>query len=188
MSSPLKLLLPVVLDTSIHDRTKFCSGVSELDDFLKTKARKEADSNLNKTFVLTLEENPSEIVGYYTLSGKQINISDLPTQITKKLPKYNSIGATLLGRFAVDEKYQSSTCPGQKIGSLLLNDAKLRAWNASKSVGSFALVVDVLVGEKGDPTGFYLKYDFIQFQDDQSKLFLPMSTIEKTLQSAGLIS
>lgn len=187
MQRPIALLRPIPLDIKVHDRDSFCSGVSELDQFLKLRARKEAEQNLNKTFVLCPKENPSEIAGYYTLSNKQINTSDLPDAVTKKLPRYKSIGATLLGRLAVTEKFQSANCPGQHIGAMLLNDAKLRAWNASKSVGSFALIVDVLVGEKGDPTNFYTKYDFVQFPEDRRRLYLPMCSIEKALRASGLI-
>jgi hypothetical protein len=184
----LDLLLPAVLDTSVHNRESFSCGVKELDLFLQTKARKEGDHNLNKTFVLTLKVDPSVIVGYYTLSNKQILVGDLPQELTKKLPKYNSLGATLLGRFAIDAKYQHDYCPGLGFGKILLTDAKLRAWKASQSVGSFALIVDILVGEKGDPSEFYRKYGFLPFPSDTTKLFLPMATIEKTLRHASLIS
>jgi hypothetical protein len=58
-------------------------------------------------------------------------------------------------------------------------------WNLA--TGSFAIVVDVLTGEKGDPTGFYMNYDFMPFADNPKKLFLPMKTVEQTLRQAGLI-
>jgi len=64
----------------------------------------------------------------------------------------------------------------------------LRSWQASKTVASFGLVVDVLTGEKGDPTGFYVKYDFRPFPEDATKLILPMSAIEKSLKILRLIS
>jgi GNAT superfamily N-acetyltransferase len=179
----LDLLAPVPFDADLHDRNSFSCGVSQLDSFLKTKARKESEANINKTFVLTLKNAPSEIVGYYTLSATHINVTDLPTDLVKKLPRYNHLGVTLLGRFAIAENYI-----GQGIGGLLLNDVKLRCWLTAQSVASFALIVDVLVGEKGDPTDFYRKYDFTPFPNEPSKFYLSMVTIEKTLRVAGLIS
>lgn len=187
MQKPIQLLLPMPLDAKLHDREAFSCGVSELDTFLKTRARKEAEQNLNKTFVLTRAEKPQEIIGYYTLSTRHIPVNDMPAELSKRLPRYNHLGVTLLGRFAIAEKYQSTTAPKQSLGALLLTDVKLRTYKAAQSVASFGLLVDVLVGEKGDPTGFYLKYDFQRFPHNQSRLFLPMKTIEKTLRAANLI-
>jgi hypothetical protein len=187
VQQPLALLAPVPLDADLHDRDSFTCGVSQLDLFLKTKARKESEANINKTFVLTLKDIPSEIVGYYTLSATRMRVSDLPQDLIKKLPRYDHLGVTLLGRFAIAEKYQHASLPGHGLGKLLINDVKLRSWITSNSVASFALIVDVLVGEKGDPTGFYLKYDFVPFPHEPRKLFLSMATIEKTLRVAGLI-
>jgi hypothetical protein len=183
----LTLNQPVILDVAKHNRAAFICGVSELDVFIKEKAKKEAEQNLNKTFVLTSKERPAEIIGYYTLSPKHIKTADLPIELTGRLPRYNNIGVTLLGRFAIADKYQSATRKDLRLGTLLLNDAKFRAWRASQEIGSFALIVDVLVGEKGDPTAFYLRYDFIQFPNKPNQLYLPMKTIEKSLRTSGLI-
>lgn len=181
MTASLRLHATVLLDANKHDRGKFSSGVSELDNFLHQRARKESELNFSKTFVLTAEELPGRIVGYYTISPKHINTFDLPADLTRRLPKYNELGVTLLGRFAIDEEFS-----GKGIGAHLLTDIKLKVWNLS--TGSFGIVVDVLIGEKGDPTAFYLKFDFIRFPDTEKKLFLPMKTIEQTLKKAGLIS
>jgi hypothetical protein len=156
--------------------------VSELDLFFQERARKESELSLSKTFVLTADEVPDEILGYYTISPKHINTTDLPPELTKRLPKYNELGVTLLGRFAIAEEFQRA---GFGLGTFLLNDVKYRVCNLG--TGSFGIVVDVLVGEKGDPTAFYLSYDFIPFPDNPRKLFLPMKTIEQTLRKAGLI-
>ena len=182
MNLGLTLLPTELLDPLKHDREAFRSGVKELDLFLHQKARKEADHNLSKTFVLTASDPPRQILGYYTISPKHINTTDLPSELTRKLPRYNELGVTLLGRFAIAEAYQQGDFG---LGRHLLTDVKYRVWNLA--TGSFAIVVDVLMGEKGDPTGFYLKYDFMPFVDNQKKLFLPMKTVERTLRDANLI-
>jgi len=182
VSEPLTLQPTELLDPHKHDRNSFKCGVKELDHFLWERARKESDLNLSKTFVLTTAEHPEAILGYYTLSPKHITTSDLPNELTKRLPRYNEIGVTLLGRFAIAEQFQRR---GLGLGGHLLTDAKHRVWNLSTN--SFGLLVDVLIGEKGDPTDFYLGYDFQPFPDNRTKLFLPMKTIERTLREAGLI-
>ncbi len=131
---------------------------------------------------MTAYEQPELIIGYYTISPKHINTSDLPPELTQRLPRYNELGVTLLGRFAIAEMYQRSN---YKFGQHLLNDVKYKVWNLA--TGSFGIVVDILVGEKGNPTGFYLAYDFLPFPDNSKKLFLPMKTLEMTLRAAGLI-
>ncbi len=189
MAGKLTLRPTELLDISKHDRSSFKCGVSELDLFFQERARKESELNLSKTFVLTAEEVSNGILGYYTISPKHINTTDLPSELTKRLPKYNELGVTLLGRFAIAEEFQR-TGHGlgtflHGLGTFLLNDVKYRVWNLA--TGSFGIVVDVLVGEKGDPTDFYRSYDFIPFLDNPRKLFLPMKTIEQTLRKAGLI-
>lgn len=175
------------LDTEKHDRAEFTCGVSALDRFIKKQARKESDLNYSNTFVLTAKEQPKRILGYYTLSSDGIPMSDLPAEVTKKLPRYDRIPVTLLGRMAVSDTLDSELRKQLRIGEILITDAKFRAWSGAQSIASFALVVDVLVGEKGDPTEFYKKYDFVKFPDTSTKLYLPMNTIEKTLMRAGII-
>ncbi len=70
--------------------------------------------------VLTCLEQPGRILGFYSLSSKQIDVSDLPPELTKKLPKYNSLGATLLGRFAIDEEFTHDKAPELRLASIYL--------------------------------------------------------------------
>ena len=49
------------------------------------------------------------------------------------------------------------------------------------------MIVDVLIADKSDPTEFYLKYDFVRFPDQPRKLYVTMTTIEKTLERCGII-
>lgn len=109
----------------------------------------------------------------------------MPSKLIKKLA-YKSIGTTLLGKLAVDKRWQRNNC-NLRLGEHLLLHAMLSSWKAAQSVASWALVVDILVGEQGDPTEFYLRKGFIPFQDSKARLFLPMHTIESTLRAAQLI-
>jgi predicted N-acetyltransferase YhbS len=170
------------LDPKRHKREDFSCGVSALDHFLKTNARKEAP-DLSVTFALTCEEEPGEIIGYYSLNATNLQADDLPPELMKKLGCYGVVPATLLGRLAVAEKYQRSEL---RVGELLLTDAMLKAHIASKSVASFGLIVDVLKGAKGDPTGFYKRFGFIECIETRTKMFIPMKTITQILKAAGL--
>ena len=94
----------------------------------------------------------------------------IPAEFQKKLPNsYKSIPTTLLGRLAIDNRFQK-----QGIGKLLLIDALRRSYKISKSIGSFAVVVDPIDKEAEQ---FYDKYGFIKLPDS-GKMFLPMNTIK----------
>lgn len=182
--SDLNAAEPITKD---HDRESFTSGVSKLDNFLRDCAIRDAEKNVSRTFVLTLKKHPKKVIGYYSLSSLLVPAHELPAILTKKLPNYKSIGTTLLGKLAVAELWQRDKC-ALRIGEHLLVDAMAKAWVASQHVASYALVVDILVGEKGDPTGFYAKNQFMPFQDDPMRWFLPMATIEQTLRTSGIIA
>ena len=73
-----------VLDKS-HPRAKFESGNSEVDQWLKKSALQSQRKHLTTSKVL-LDEN-RKIAGYYSLAFSQIDFSDLPVDLAKKLPR-----------------------------------------------------------------------------------------------------
>ena len=77
--------------------------------------------------------------------------------------------ATLLGRLAVDSRYQ-----GKGDGEVLIIDALGRALQATSEVASYAVVVDA-INERA--RSFYEQYEFCGFPDQKLRLFLPMKTI-----------
>src|SRR5690348_14863968 len=87
-----------ILDASLHNRGGFSCESPELTDFLRTRARKEAQARASACFVLVRIEDPARIAGYYTLSATTIELAKLPAEVTKKLPRYPHLPATLLGR------------------------------------------------------------------------------------------
>ncbi len=91
----------------------------------------------------------------------------------KKLPKYPSLPATLIGRLAVDKTIQ-----GEGVGEKLLVDALIRAYQHSQDIGSIAIVVDAIDEQA---KRFYLHYDFLAFDGYDQKLFLPMVEVKKLL-------
>jgi GNAT superfamily N-acetyltransferase len=151
-----------------HDRNDFDCGKDLLNNYLKSQAGQDVKRKLSACFVLA-EGKSNKIKGYYTLSNSSIPLHSLPESIQVKLPKsYKSIPITLLGRLAIDKKYQ-----GQGIGKILLIDALRRSYQISYELGSFAVVVDPMdqAAER-----FYLKYDFVKLPDSE-KMFIPMKTL-----------
>ena len=88
-----------------HDRVVFSCGIDALDTYLQKRASQEAKKKIATTFVM-VESLTSEVIGYYSLSATNILFTDLPDETARKLPKYPNVPATLLGRLAIDSRYQ----------------------------------------------------------------------------------
>lgn len=172
MSANPKIIIQC-LDPTIHDREGFDCGVSELNDYLARRARKEVAAGVAACFVATEEEHGSRIVGYYTLSAATIKRTSLPENLVKKLPRYQELPATLLGRLAV-----AADRNGRGIGTRLLFSAMTRCLDASTEIGALALVTD----PKNDAAAeFYGRFGFQPLVSD--RLFLPMQDIKQLLSA-----
>jgi GNAT superfamily N-acetyltransferase len=155
--------------TSAHRKKDFCCGKEMLDNYIHKQASQDVKRKLSACFVL-IDGSSNIIKGYYTLSNNSVPLSLIPENVKKRLPKsYKSIPSTLLGRLAVNKKNQR-----QGIGKILLIDALKRSYLISKSMGSFAVIVDPL---DSDAERFYTKYGFITLPDS-GKMFLVMKTIK----------
>lgn len=152
-----------------HRKNEFSCGKDLLDNYLHKQAKQDIKRKLSACFIISDKESKL-IKGYYTLANNSIPQDFIPKEFQNKLPKsYSSIPTTLLGRLAVDNRFQA-----KGIGKLLLIDALKRCYEISKSIGSFAVVVDPL---DDDAVKFYNRYGFIKLPDS-GKMFLPMNTIK----------
>ena len=118
-------------------------------------------------FVLVLPDGA--IGGYYTLSATGVKLTEFPADITRKLPRYPLVPATLLGRLAVDRRQQ-----GKGYGRFLLADALYRA--ARSEVASFAVIVDA---KDDSARRFYERESFLALPEQPMKLLRPMADIRR---------
>lgn len=154
-----------------HDRAGFTCSNPTLDDFIRTKARKERDAGYGSVFAMVDAAAPTTIAGYYTLSAHSIDISALDDRLRKKLPKYPVIPVTLLGRLA-----RASFLKGTRAGETILIDALTKSVRSAADIGSHAVVVDAIDDRAGE---FYRRYGFIPVKNDARRLYLPMETVRK---------
>lgn len=154
------------LDAS-HDRAGFTCGVAALDEYLQRQASQDVKRRVAAVFVMVREDQPQRILGFYTLASYAVETSGLPDETARKLPRYPTTPATLIGRLAraVDQ-------PG--LGSLLLADALGRILASTSQVASALVVVDA---KDALAEEFYRKHGFLSFGGPHRKLFLPMKTI-----------
>jgi GNAT superfamily N-acetyltransferase len=140
--------------------------VPELNAFLKEKARPYIKRGLCAVHVFS---DNNAIAGYYTLSASSVKPAKMPPEIARKYPRSLPVPCWILGRLAVDKKFQ-----GQGIGEALLMAACGKVLEMSQNAGGWCLIVDAK-DEKAKQ--FYLKYGFQQFPESPLRLYLPLSSI-----------
>ena len=155
-----------------HDRAAFSCGDDALDRYLRQQAGQDARRRLAAPFVL-IERATGRIAGYYTLSAANIQSVERPDDMVRRLPRYRTYPAVLIGRLAVDAHFQ-----GQRIGELLLLDTLRRSLAASQQIAAMAVIVDA----KNDAArAFYERYGFRRLADQPYRLYLPMATAAELL-------
>jgi GNAT superfamily N-acetyltransferase len=154
---------------SDHNRADFSCDNASLDRYLKERAGQDLRRACATPFVLASKGGDTSVPGYYTLSSFGIDVGELPPDMAKKLPRYPLIPATLLGRLAVDQRYQ-----GQGIGEFLLMDALHRALVQSFEIAAAAVVVDAIDARAAK---FYQHFGFVAFPSIVDRLFLPMRAV-----------
>ena len=159
-----------------HDRAGFRSASEALNRYLRELARKDAERGVGVAFVMVDDAAPKTIIGYYTLSSFSIELTSLPENLQKKLPRYPSVPATMLGRLARDERY-----PGT--GATLLMDALVRAYQNSRNVASFAIVADAKDQKAAE---FYQRHGFQTLtpasEGKMARVFIPMATVRALIE------
>lgn len=152
-----------------HDRAAFCSGNDALDRYFREHVAQDVRRRLSNCFVLL--DTGGEVAGYYTFAATSVPLNALPADLTQRLPRYPSLPAGLIGRLAVDRRFQR-----RGLGSLLVIDAAARAIRAEPAI--YALVVDA----KNDAAAaFYLHLGFQRFISQPGRLFVAMSEIARRL-------
>ncbi len=122
---------------------------------------------------------PSQaVVGYYTLTNTQIEAGALPAEVVRRfrLRDPPALGATLLGRFAIDSRYQ-----GQGLGRMLCLHALEKALGASKVVASLGVVLDAY---SDWAKAFWRRMAFVPLGEragGMERFFLPMAYVEELL-------
>lgn len=147
-----------------HDRSAFASGMEPLDRYLRNQAGQDTRRRVSSCFVLVEEGRPAPL-GFYTLAATSIALTELPEALTKRLPRYPTVPATLMGRLAVDGRHR-----GRGLGELLLLDALARALRSE--IATFAFVVDA---KDEEAAAFYAHYGFRMLTVGGRRLFMPMA-------------
>ena len=166
---PAPRLSPPVPLTPEHDLSAFDCGEPALNEYLRKTARQHLQKGIANTYVLMRRKEPRKILGFFTLSFLEVDLSEIPAGYGKKLPSTH-LPAAKLGRLAID-----MSCQGNNYGRLLLIDAMRRV---AAAIRNAAGVVGLFVDAKNPSVAaFYRKFGFIPLEDNPLALMLPHQTI-----------
>ncbi len=155
--------------TGAHVRAGFACGVAELDRYFREFVTQDIKRRISNCFVAI--DDAGAIAGYYTLAATSLPLTELATDQTKRLPRYPLLAACLIGRLAVDGRFQ-----GRGLGAGLVVDAVGRAMKSEPAI--YALVVDA----KDDAAlRFYEHLGFRRFISQPMRLFLPVAEAARRL-------
>ena len=118
-----------------------------------------------------VEKETKRLAGFYSLSATDIPLKDMPPDLARKLPRYPTIPAALIGWLGRDVGFR-----GQEVGAMLLRDAIVRV--SASQIGVYALCADAI---DEAAAAFYRRYLFTPFESRPRSLFLPLATALKTI-------
>ncbi|TAK30616.1 MAG: GNAT family N-acetyltransferase [Chloroflexota bacterium] len=146
----------------------FSCGVDALDRYLLRQASQDQRKEVAVAYLL-MDREAEKVAGYYTLSAASVRSDKLPENMRVKLPRHEELPTALIGRLAVDHRYQ-----GHRLGGFLLLDALLRCLDTSEKMGLLAVTVDA----KDDRArAFYEAFEFRRFIGEEYHLYLPVAKI-----------
>ena len=153
-----------------HDLSRFHSGKSELDDWLRDRAL-ESEGRSARTYVVCAAD--AVVVGYYCISTGSVERGVLPPKVKRARGLPNQIPVAIIGRLARDERYR-----GKGLGQDLLQDALRRILTAAQIIGVRAVLVHALDEEAA---AFWKAHEFIECPIGARTFYLPIETIADAL-------
>jgi ribosomal protein S18 acetylase RimI-like enzyme len=148
-----------------HERSGFASGNERIDAYFHQAVTQDVRRNYAACYVL-VEKATSKLAGLYTLSAHSMALTEVSPELARKLPRYPSIPAVLIGWLGRDIAFR-----GEQIGELLLADAIARV--AAASIAAHALCADAI---DEAAAAFYQAHQFTAFASRAHSYFLPMKT------------
>mgnify|MGYP000843746007 FL=1 len=154
-----------------------------LTDWLNDHAAPYHAEGLCKVWILCPTDNPSDVLGYFTLSAHSVVVSDIGKRdraVSKdnanRVNNLPSLPAQLLGKFALDESLQ-----GKGLGELLMLAVFDRYLQAEKTIGCKFLIVEAR--EEALANYYATRYGFRRSKTPQGGLIaLYLSTANLSLQ------
>lgn len=154
-----------------HPRRKFRSGQGQVDDWLATRALQHQDKHLSSTRVLL--DDGGSLAGYYTLATGQVDFSELPAEVGRRLPR-RQLPVAVLAWLGVEQGSR-----GRGLGRLLLAQALRDCYDAGRTFAFIAVILDCV--DDAAKT-FYRRYDFQELPGHPYRLFLTAAQLDSMME------
>ncbi len=138
-----------------------------MDEWLHTNALQHQKKRLSVTEALLDQEG--RIACYYTLATAQADFGDLPSEITKHLPR-RALPVAVLAWLGVSIAHQ-----GRGIGRILLACALRSCYETGKTFAFVAVILDCI---NDGARNFYQKWDFEAIPGHPYRLLLSARRLE----------
>ena len=152
-----------------HNRRSFDCGSLDLKHYLQNTARQQTEKGISRTCVPVEDNDPNEVLGFFTLTACEILVEKLPLRFAKKYPMRAS--AAKLARLAVAKSFQK-----QGFGTFMMLNAMERVLLVAEHLGVIGFFGDA---KDEGAAGYYTQFGFIPLTDRPLELFLPIATIRK---------
>jgi ribosomal protein S18 acetylase RimI-like enzyme len=148
-----------------HRRQEFSCGNERIDQYFHKSVTQDVKRDYATCFVAR-DIATDNVAGFYTLSSSNVPLTEVPAVLARKLPRYPSVPAVLIGWLARDRRYA-----GRGLGEALLYDAIRTVANAP--IGAHAIFADAIDDRAAS---FYAGFGFVPLLERPHKLFLPLAT------------
>ena len=154
----------------VHKRADFTCGNDRIDSYFRETVSQDVKRKYATCFVAR-EIATDRVAGFYTLSSSTVPLSEVPEPLAKKLPRYPTVSAVLIGWLGRHSDYA-----GQGLGEALLFDAIKTV--ATAPIGAHAIFADVL---DDGAAAFYTAFGFTPLVRRPHTLYLPVTTASSLL-------
>ncbi|ARQ61103.1 UNVERIFIED_ORG: GNAT superfamily N-acetyltransferase [Rhizobium etli] len=152
-----------------HELAEFNSGVDELDEWLRRRARANQAGGASRTFVVC---RGNRVIAYYALASGAVRQPEAPGRFRRNMP--DPVPVAVLGRLAIDQSHQ-----GRGIGRALVRDAGLRLLNAAEILGIRGLLVHAI---SDGARAFYEAVGFLPSPSDPMMLMVGLHDLNSALR------
>jgi ribosomal protein S18 acetylase RimI-like enzyme len=152
-----------------HLRADFTCCNEKIDRYFRETVSQDIKRKYATCFVAR-EIATGRVAGFYTLSSNSVLLNEVPEDLAKKLPRYPTVPAVLIGWLARHVDFK-----GAGLGEILLFDAIKRV--AEAPIGAHAIFADAI---DDDAASFYASFDFVPLIGNPQRYYLPIATALKS--------
>lgn len=148
-----------------HQRSGFVCGDEGIDTYFREAVSQDVKRKYATCFVAR-EIATDRVAGFYTLSSSNVPLTEVPEGLARKLPRYPTVPAVLIGWLSRHLDYA-----GIGLGEALLFDAIRTV--ATAPIGAHAVFADAIDDRAAT---FYAAFGFLPLTNRPRTLYLPVAT------------